>query len=475
MRMLLLPLFIAPALLSQAPVAVLSVTDALTGDTRLAPSSRALIRLTRSVVPGSISVQIGGRQVAVMGGSGDHFHALLPSDMSAGMTTIVVTSSGVSTPPFAVELVSHAPVLAATSTWPGIYCPALSPWGTSLVAHGLGATQPTVPAGVVAPTAPVASTVLKPTVTVAGREAEVLSSALAPGRSNDGHYVIEFRIPPDLKEGLYPVQISIGGHTSNTQPLRVASATTFSAAGGSEGQAAVESIMSAYACATPLATGEMAADPHNPPGVLVGTTVKVKDAAGVEHLAPILYASSRQVNYIVPRETAVGPATVSITSANGSVSSASLEVHTIAPNIFASPTFPAAFAASVVIRVRDGVQTVEPVLQTVNGRIEPAAIDLGPPSDEVFLSLFGTGLRSRSSLENVKLRLSSEDLVWGFASIDLPVIYAGAQGQFPGLDQVNVKLPRSLQGRFDAYLDVNVIVDGKSSPQNTILLFKGEQ
>jgi len=44
---------------------------------------------------------------------------------------------------------------------------------------------------------------------------------------------------------------------------------------------------------------------------------------------------------------------------------------------------------------------------------------------------------------------------------DWPRLFAGPQGGFIGLDQVNVRLPRVLAGRGD--LDLNLTVDGKSS------------
>jgi uncharacterized protein (TIGR03437 family) len=256
------------------------------------------------------------------------------------------------------------------------------------------------------------------------------------------------------------VILNIGGQSSNTEMLRVASAITVSAAAyGAEGQAAPESIMSAYACAAPLAAGETVADSRDPPPILAGTTIKVKDVLGVERSASLLFASPRQVNYIVPSATAKGPATVTITSGEGTVSTATAEVETVAPNLF----LVSYYAAAVVIRVRNGVQTTEPVFQAIDGRIEPVPIDLGPASDQVFLSLFGTGFRGRSSLGNVSVRIGE---------IDLPVEYAGPQGEFAGLDQINVRLPRSLAGR-NAYLDntLYVSVDGKTIPQETSLVF----
>ena len=59
-------------------------------------------------------------------------------------------------------------------------------------------------------------------------------------------------------------------------------------------------------------------------------------------------------------------------------------------------------------------------------------------ADDVYLILFGTGLRFRGSLDDVRVSV---------AGMDLPVEYAGAQNEFAGLDQLNVKLPKSLAGR----------------------------
>ena len=58
-------------------------------------------------------------------------------------------------------------------------------------------------------------------------------------------------------------------------------------------------------------------------------------------------------------------------------------------------------------------------------------------SEQVFLVLYGTGLRNRSSLASVKVQIGGSVL---------PALYAGAQLQYPGLDQVNVQLPQSLAG-----------------------------
>ncbi|MGH8597478.1 MAG: hypothetical protein ACREXT_12545, partial [Gammaproteobacteria bacterium] len=68
-------------------------------------------------------------------------------------------------------------------------------------------------------------------------------------------------------------------------------------------------------------------------------------------------------------------------------------------------------------------------------------------TDEVYLVLFGTGIRFQGT---AKIRIGDAEL---------PVLFAGAQGTLTGLDQVNVQLPRSLAGRGE--VDVVLIVDGK--------------
>jgi uncharacterized protein (TIGR03437 family) len=73
------------------------------------------------------------------------------------------------------------------------------------------------------------------------------------------------------------------------------------------------------------------------------------------------------------------------------------------------------------------------------------------------LSLYGTGIRLRQSLSGVRVSVGG---------VDLPVIYAGAQGDAPGLDQVNLLLPRALAGRGE--VEVALTVDGRTANAVTI-------
>jgi uncharacterized protein (TIGR03437 family) len=50
--------------------------------------------------------------------------------------------------------------------------------------------------------------------------------------------------------------------------------------------------------------------------------------------------------------------------------------------------------------------------------------------------------------------------------VDAPVAFAGAQGEFAGLDQVNLQIPASLAGRGN--VPVIVTVDGQTTNTVTI-------
>ena len=84
-------------------------------------------------------------------------------------------------------------------------------------------------------------------------------------------------------------------------------------------------------------------------------------------------------------------------------------------------------------------------------------IDLGPASTTVYLEFYGTGIRGRTGLSGVTVTLGGTAL---------QVTYAGAQGTYAGLDQVNVLLDRSLIGR--GPLTLQLTVDGV--PANPVMV-----
>jgi uncharacterized protein (TIGR03437 family) len=189
------------------------------------------------------------------------------------------------------------------------------------------------------------------------------------------------------------------------------------------------------------------------PTEMAGTTVRVMDSSGAERLAPLLFISPTQVNYLIPAGTASGAATVTITGGDGSASSAVVLVKPVAPNLFTANGNGQGVASALALRVKaDGSQSYEEVAQfdAAQNKFVVRPLDLGPADEQVYLILFGTGFRGRGSLSSVIASLGGE---YGEVS------YAGAQGDFAGLDQVNVRVPRNLAGRGE--VDVLLTVEAQ--------------
>lgn len=219
---------------------------------------------------------------------------------------------------------------------------------------------------------------------------------------------------------------------------------------------ASESIVAAFG--TAMATRTEAASTLPLPTSMAGTTVKVRDSAGTERLASLFFVAPAQINFQIPPGTVSGQATVTVTSGDGTASTGSVTVAPVAPGFFTANASGQGVPAAVALRVKaDGAQINEPVaaFDTTRNQFVAAPIDLGPESDQLFLILFGAGLRFGSALSAVSCSIGG---------VNAEVLFAGAQGGFVGLDQMNVRLPRSLLGRGE--VDLVVTVDGRAA--NTV-------
>ena len=188
------------------------------------------------------------------------------------------------------------------------------------------------------------------------------------------------------------------------------------------------------------------------PTTLGGTTVKLTDSSGVSQLAPLAYVSSTQVNYIVPGSAALGPATVTVTASGGATSTGTVNIAAIGPGIFEFGG--TELAAADVLVVNGTTQTYENVYSVnSSGALVPAPIDVSESVGQVYLVLYATGLRGHSSASN--------SVIVAAGGANLPVSYAGAQPQYPGLDQIDVLLPPSLAGKGD--VTIQITVDGQAA------------
>jgi uncharacterized protein (TIGR03437 family) len=221
---------------------------------------------------------------------------------------------------------------------------------------------------------------------------------------------------------------------------------------------APESVVAAFGSG--LATITQAATTIPLPTSLAGTVVEIADNRGTKRQAPLFFVSPLQVNYQLSPGTVTGPATTTITSGDGTTSVGEIQVAAVAPGLFAVNANGRGVAAASVLRVRaDNTRSFEPVARfdSAQNRFVPVPIDLGPETDQIFLILYGTGIRFRGALTGVIARIGG---------VNSEVLFAGAQGDFVGLDQVNTRLPRSLAGRGE--VDVALTVDGRMASPVTI-------
>ena len=176
------------------------------------------------------------------------------------------------------------------------------------------------------------------------------------------------------------------------------------------------------------------------PTSLAGTTVRVTSepviGQGIPQiirgtLAPLFFASPGQINFLMP-PLQLGPARVTVTTPNGS-SSARIEIERVAPALFSADASGSGVAAALFLKVAaDGTRTEGLIFDP--DTLEAVPINLGSEEDEFFLLLFGTGIRGFTS--------AATATVGGVAA---PVLGAVPQGEFEGVDQVNLG-PLNLEG-----------------------------
>ncbi|MCI0347979.1 MAG: hypothetical protein L0Z53_01010, partial [Acidobacteriales bacterium] len=257
----------------------------------------------------------------------------------------------------------------------------------------------------------------------------------------------------------YPVAREVADEQANSLTTRFAGVGTLStvavvsAASYDDKALASGSIATAFGTEMALSTESAAALPL--PKAMAGTMLKMRDSAGIEHTAPLFFASFSQINYQVPAEMSPGPAAINITLDDGRAVTGTTQIVKVWPGLFTANSSGTGAAAGLVLRIRaDGSQSNESLVRFDHeqNKFAPAAIDLGEETDQVFLILFGTGFSAISSTSTVSVKVGG---------VDVPVLYAGAQRDYAGMDQLNLRLPRSLMGKGE--VDVTLTVDSITS------------
>jgi uncharacterized protein (TIGR03437 family) len=228
---------------------------------------------------------------------------------------------------------------------------------------------------------------------------------------------------------------------------------TVSAASYLGPEVAPDSIVSGFGSDLALATEAATTTPL--PTTLSNTSIRVTDSQGAERLAGLFFSSSGQFNFYIPSGTALGPAVLTLFSGEQVVATGRVIVRNVHPGLFSAAATGAGVAAALSLHVAaDGTRTQAAVFDPATLASTP--ISLGAEGDEVYLLLFGTGIRGHTV-----------EVTATVGGLDVPVLAAVAQGQFVGLDQVNIgPLPRSLAGRGD--VDIILTVDGEVTNTVTV-------
>lgn len=285
----------------------------------------------------------------------------------------------------------------------------------------------------------------------AGTRRIIAVTFLAPANGTANAIPIAISDQPIAREVVNPNAEVLTTTWTNGSVSIARTVANVSAASFLGAELASEQIIAAFG--TGLATTTQVATAIPLPTNIAGTTVSVRDSQGTSRLAPLFFVAPMQINYQIPPGTVTGAATVTVTSGDGTISTGTINVTPVAPALFSASATGQGIAAAVALRVKaDGTQIAEPIAQfdAQQNRFVPIPIDLGPATDQVFLIAYGTGLRGRSNLSAVNVKMGGTDC---------EVLYLGAQADFVGLDQANIRIPRSLLGRGE--IDVVMTADLK--------------
>jgi len=220
------------------------------------------------------------------------------------------------------------------------------------------------------------------------------------------------------------------------------------------GPVAPNSIVSMFASNIAMQVTNASNPPPAPlPVTLGGVSASITDSSGNSTVIPLFTVTPNQVNALLPGGLQSGPAIINLTTSSGAHITGDVTVAPVAPALFtANETGRGIAAALVVIGHADGSQTFIPYVATCSSSgCKPIPISLGSTTDIAYLELFGTGIRGAN--------FSTVTAMVG--NTTCPVAFAGPQGQYFGLDQVNVQLPHSLTG--SGMVNVALAVAGQTA------------
>jgi uncharacterized protein (TIGR03437 family) len=173
--------------------------------------------------------------------------------------------------------------------------------------------------------------------------------------------------------------------------------------------------------------------------------VTLRDGSGTEQPVEIFYSGPGQLNGLMPEGAIAGERTLTARREGWPDAVTTVKITDISPGLFVLNAD--GLVAASLVRAKPGEAPVwDTVYQTDDGgHIVAKPIAFGAENEELVLVLYATGLRGAGS--GVTVQAGGFVLTPGFA---------GAQAQYPGLDQVNVALPRELSGAGTVTMQIQV-------------------
>lgn len=266
-----------------------------------------------------------------------------------------------------------------------------------------------------------------------------------PGAESSGQTVmLSFTASDGILSDVRAVMISVVTAT----PLTVVSAAHYQG-----GMLVPDAIVAAFGTDLAIRTENASTLPL--PFELAGTSVTVNGVA-----APLFFVSPQQINFAVPPALDIGHdgmASVIVTTPAGRFALGKITLGSSQPALFTRDATGQGEAAAVA--TPDGIN------------YQTAPFDIRLNERPNILVLYGTGFRHSETQNAADDNGVAEVITVTIGGEPAEVLYAGAQGQFTGLDQLNVMLPAGLAGNGSALpRQVEVVVKVNQLTANRVLV-----
>jgi uncharacterized protein (TIGR03437 family) len=205
-----------------------------------------------------------------------------------------------------------------------------------------------------------------------------------------------------------------------------------------------------------LASASAAATQLPLPLKLGGVEVEVTDSSDARFSAELLFVSPTQVNYLIPAGTASGQARVYVRRDGDLAAAGVIDISRVAPGVFTVNAAGTGIAAASWLRIAADGKSTEGLLFDPK-TLQPVAVSNDTTLGQLYLILYGTGFRG-----------FADKVTATIGGIFVPVLGASPQGQFSGLDQINIgPLPPQVAG---GEREIALIADGAKANPVTVLL-----